>query len=53
MDGATPSQRDIEGLPMTIANIIIVVDRSALSLMNSLALIVVPLIALGVLTQAF
>jgi len=36
---------------MTTANIITVVDRFALSLLNSIALIGVPLIAIGVLTQ--
>lgn len=36
---------------MTTAKIITVVDRFALSLMNAIALIGVPLIAIGVLTQ--
>jgi len=36
---------------MTTANIITVVDRLALCLMNGIALIGVPLIAIGVLTQ--
>ena len=36
---------------MTTAKIITVVDRFALGLMNAIALIGVPLIAIGVLTQ--
>ena len=46
-------RRNIKGSHMTTANIMTVVDRFALSLMNSLALIGVPLIALSVLTQTF
>ena len=42
---------NIEGLQMTATNIITVVDRFALSLMNIIALVGVPLIAIGVLTQ--
>ena len=42
---------DIEGQTMTTASIITVVDRFALSLLNAIALVGVPLIAIGVLTQ--
>ena len=38
---------------MTNTNIITVVDRFALGLLNAMALIGVPLIAIGVLTQTF
>ncbi len=38
---------------MTNNTIITVVDRFALSLLNSIALVGVPLIAIGVLTQTF
>jgi hypothetical protein len=38
---------------MTNTNIITVVDRFALGLLNAIALIGVPLIAIGVLTQTF
>ena len=36
---------------MTTSNIITVVDRFALSLMNAIALVGISLIAIGVLTQ--
>ena len=42
---------DIKGQTMTTFNIITVVDRFALSLLNAIALVGVPLIAIGVLTQ--
>jgi len=51
MDGKTPPQRKHKEFQMTTANIISVVDRFALSLLNGIALIGVPLIAIGVLTQ--
>jgi len=38
---------------MTTTNIITVVDRFALGLLNTIALVGVPLIAIGVLTQTF
>jgi hypothetical protein len=38
---------------MTNTNIINVVDRFALGLLNAMALVGVPLIAIGVLTQTF
>jgi hypothetical protein len=41
-----------EGHPMTVSSIITVVDRFALSLMNAIALVGIPLVAIGVLTQA-
>lgn len=37
---------------MTVSSIITVVDRFALSLMNAIALVGIPLVAIGVLTQA-
>ena len=53
MDGASPSQTLPRETTMTTANIITVVDRFALGLLNTLALVGVPLIAIGVLTQTF
>jgi hypothetical protein len=38
---------------MTSFNIIAVVDRFALGLLNAIALVGVPLIAIGVLTRTF
>ncbi len=38
---------------MTHTNFITVVDRLALGLLNTIALVGVPLIAIGVLTQTF
>jgi hypothetical protein len=38
---------------MTNTNIITVVDRFALGLLNAIALVGVPLIAIGVVTQTF
>jgi hypothetical protein len=43
----------LKGNSMTATNIITVVDRFALGLLNTIALVGVPLIALGVLTQTF
>jgi hypothetical protein len=55
MDGATSSQTSSRKLPMTHThtNIITVVDRFALGLLNAMALVGVPLVAIGVLTQSF
>ena len=53
MDGAPPSHSSLKEINMTNTNIIAVVDRFALGLLNAIALVGVPLIALGVLTQTF
>jgi hypothetical protein len=53
MDGASPSQTTPREIPMTNTSFITVVDRFALGLLNAIALIGVPLIAIGVLTQTF
>ena len=53
MDGASPSQTSPKEKTMTTTNIITVVDRFALGLLNTIALVGVPVIAIGVLTQTF
>jgi len=53
MDRATPSPASTRKIQMTNAQIIAVVDRFALGVLNTIALVGVPLIAIGVLTQTF
>jgi hypothetical protein len=51
-NGAPPSQSNQRTFKMTPTNMIQIVDRFALSLMNALVLVGLPLVAVGLLTQS-